>query len=38
MCIQAFDGKNLRDRRDLEDPGLDGSITLKSIFKKWEGA
>jgi hypothetical protein len=24
-------------RKHLEDPGVDGKITLKSIFKKWDG-
>jgi hypothetical protein len=25
-------------RDDLKDPGADGSIILKGIFKKWDGA
>jgi hypothetical protein len=28
---------NLNKKDHLEDPGLDGSIVLKWIFRKWEG-
>ena len=28
---------NLSERDHLEDPGLDGSITLRCIFRKWDG-
>jgi hypothetical protein len=27
---------NLRERHHLEDPGLDGMIILKWIFRKWD--
>jgi len=29
---------NLREREQLENPGVDGRIILKWIFRKWDGA
>jgi hypothetical protein len=36
MCIQGFGGGDLIERDHLEDLGIDGSIILKWIFKKWD--
>jgi hypothetical protein len=31
----GFWWKKLRERNNLEDPGLDGRIILRWIFRKW---
>jgi len=28
---------NLRDRDNMEDPGIDSKVILREIFRKWEG-
>ena len=33
----GFWRRNLRERDHLEDPGTDGRIILRWIFRKWEG-
>ena len=35
-CKQRFSGGNLRERNHLEDPGVDGRIILRRIFRKWD--
>jgi len=34
--VQGFWWGNLRERDNLGDPGLDGRITLRWIFRKWD--
>jgi hypothetical protein len=39
ICIYAYSGfwwGNLRERDHLEDPGIDGRIILRWIFRKWD--
>jgi hypothetical protein len=33
-CVQGF-GEETRGK-DLEDPGIDGRIILRMIFRKWD--
>jgi hypothetical protein len=34
-CILGFWWGNLRKRDNLEDPGLEGRIILRWVFRKW---
>ena len=33
---QGFGGGNLRERGRLGDPGVDGRIIIRWIFRKWD--
>jgi hypothetical protein len=35
-CIWGFGEKTLRKRDYLEDPGVDGRIMLRWVFRKWD--
>jgi hypothetical protein len=35
-CIQGVGGGNLRERNHLGDPGIDGRIIFRWIFRKWD--
>jgi hypothetical protein len=34
--IQGFWWRNLREREHLGEPGIDGRIILRCIFRKWD--
>jgi hypothetical protein len=34
--INGFDGGNVRERDHWGDPGVDGRIILRLIFRKWD--
>jgi len=37
ICVYRISvGKNLMERDHLEDPGVDGRIILRWIFRKWD--
>jgi hypothetical protein len=35
-CIQGFNWGYLRETDHLENPGVDGTIILRYIFRKWD--
>jgi len=34
--IQGFGGGNLRERDNVGNPGVDGMVILRWIFRKWD--
>jgi hypothetical protein len=36
-CIQGFGGGNRMESEHLEDPGIEGRIILKLLFRRWDG-
>jgi len=34
--VQDFGGGGLREGNHLQDPGIDGKIILRWIFRKWD--
>ena len=36
MRVQGFGGGNLTERDHWRDPGVDGRIILRWIFRKWD--
>jgi hypothetical protein len=35
-CVYSVFLRNLRERDHLEDPGIDGTIILRCIFREWD--
>jgi hypothetical protein len=35
-CVQGFGGETLRQREKWGDPGVDGWIIIRWIFRKWD--
>jgi hypothetical protein len=34
-CIQGFGGGKMREKENLEEPGVNRRIMLRWIFRKW---